>query len=87
MAEITFNIPGMYADHHVSTVVEALGKLPGINEITASAMRKKVTVAYDPTKVSPVELESTIVAAGYTVEKGEGTLREEDLSVRKTKAS
>ncbi|MDP2726073.1 MAG: heavy-metal-associated domain-containing protein, partial [Dehalococcoidia bacterium] len=72
MAEITYSVPGMYADHHVSAVLKALNELPGIGGVVASPMRKKVNIAYEPDKVPPEKLEAALAAAGYVAERTVG---------------
>lgn len=82
MADITFSIPGMYADHHVSAVVDSLNNVEGISKIVASSSRRKITLTYDSKKVSAEQLEAALTGAGYSVQRVEGLLREEDLSNR-----
>ena len=65
MNRITWSVPAMYADHHVLRVREALLKLGGVQEVIASAGRKKVSVTDDENTVSPTELQAALVAAGY----------------------
>ena len=83
MAEVTFSVPGMYADHHVSAVTEALKGLAGVGNVVASSLRKKVTVTYDPGQVSPEKIEAALRSAGYAPESAEGAITEEVLSIRK----
>lgn len=84
MVEITFNVPGMYADHHVSVVVKVLKGQPGVDGVVASSLHKKVTVGYDPVQMSPQKLGEALEAAGYPAERGEGVLRDEDLDIRRS---
>lgn len=87
MADITFSVPGMYADHHVSAVVDALNRYDGISKIVASSSRRKITITFDSKAVSAENLETALVAAGYPVERVEGAIREEDLNTRGSEAS
>ncbi len=84
MAEVSFVVPGMYADHHVAAVIEALKGLSGVSSVVASSLRKKLTVTYDAGDASPEKLEAALAAAGYEAEKAEGSLREEDLDRRRS---
>lgn len=84
MAEASFTVPGMYADHHVPPVIQALKGLAGVDKVVASALRKMVTVTYDSGQVSADELAAALEAAGYKAEKAEGSVREEDLDIRRT---
>ncbi len=67
MDKVTFNIPAMWADHHVLAVRETLGQVPGVGEVIASAMYKDVLVKYDPATVTPEALTSTLAQAGYEI--------------------
>jgi copper chaperone CopZ len=72
MEKVTFNIPAMWADHHVLAVREALGQVGGVTEVIASAMYKDVLVKYDPETVAPDALSSALTAAGYEIAKAPG---------------
>ncbi len=87
MADVTFSVPGMFADHHVSAVVEALNVVDGISKIVASSSRRKATITFDSAKVSEEKMEAAINAAGYSVQKVDGVIREEDLNNRGTDPS
>lgn len=69
MEKTTFNIPAMWADHHVLAVREALGQVNGVQEVLASAMYKDILVKYDPATVTPETLERTLTEAGYEIAK------------------
>ncbi|MBS3938432.1 MAG: heavy-metal-associated domain-containing protein [Peptococcaceae bacterium] len=45
----------------------ALSNLPGVNAVTVDLMKRKVSVSYDPDKVSPDNLKGAITAAGYDI--------------------
>jgi copper chaperone CopZ len=65
MEKVTFNIPAMWADHHVLQVREALGTVDGVGELIASSLYRDVLVHYDPAKVDPARLEGALESAGY----------------------
>lgn len=65
MKKLTLKVPGMYADHHVSAVREALRSLPGIDDIEASALFKNVTISYEPDKTDPASIGKCLQEAGY----------------------
>ena len=69
MEKLTFNIPAMWADHHVLAVRETLAQVGGVEEVIASAMYKDVLVKYDPTTVTPDTLKSALTSAGYEIAK------------------
>jgi len=67
MEKVTFNLPSMWADHHVLAVRRALGSLPGVDEVTASALYKDVLVNFDAGAVSSDALSRTLEQAGFPV--------------------
>ena len=60
-----FDVPKMYADHHVEAVRNALLQLKGVETVTASSAFKKVVVHYDPQKLAPSSIEEALRDAGY----------------------
>jgi copper chaperone CopZ len=69
MEKVTFNIPAMWADHHVLAVREAMGQVSGVKEVLASAMYKDVLIKYDPETVTPDALAAALAQAGYEIAK------------------
>ncbi len=69
MEKVTFSIPAMWADHHVLAVREALSRVSGVEDITASAMYKDVVIQYDPTTTNPDTLAQVLSEAGYDIAK------------------
>jgi len=67
MEKVTFNLPAMWADHHVLAVRDALGQVDGIKKVLASAMYKDVLVKYDPAATNPDTLANTLAEAGYPI--------------------
>jgi copper chaperone CopZ len=65
MEKATFNIPAMWADHHVLVVREALGSVDGVDEVIASSLYRDVLVKYDQAKVDPARLVDALESAGY----------------------
>lgn len=65
MDEFVVTLPGMWADHHVLTVREALGALPGVGVVNASAKDRTVAVSYDPKTTDPAALSACLSASGY----------------------
>lgn len=66
MAErVIYEVPSLYADHHVVTVRKALADLEGVEEIEVSAAFQEVRVSYDPKKSSPAAIEERLKEAGY----------------------
>lgn len=52
MASVTFDVPAMYADHHVIEVRRILLAVPGVEEINASSAFQVVQIEYDSDKTS-----------------------------------
>jgi copper chaperone CopZ len=65
VGKVVFDVPKMYADHHVEAVRKALLALPGIEEIIASSALKRVVVRYDTERLNPGAIEQALQAAGY----------------------
>ena len=65
MEKTTFQVPKMYADHHVEAVRNALLQLDGVEEITASSAYRGVVVSYDPARLKAEAINSALRAAGY----------------------
>ena len=64
MNQVTFTIPGMYADHHVTKVRQTLMQLNGVENVVASSAFKEVTVAFDG-KVTQDAIMEALTRAGY----------------------
>ena len=48
-------------------IKRAVGKLPGVSSVEASASTKQVTVVYDPSRVSRQTIEKMMAEEGYPV--------------------
>lgn len=68
MARIVIEVPGMYGDHHVLRVREALLSTSGVQEVTASAARRQVAVGFDESATSGEAIQDALAAAGYPAE-------------------
>lgn len=67
----TFEVPALYADHHVTEVRRILLELEGVSEVYASSAFQVVEVKYDGTKINDLEIAVKLDEAGYL---GEWTL-------------
>jgi copper chaperone CopZ len=65
MEEVTIAVPGLWADHHVVTVLGLLRGEPGVASVTASALEKNVRLSYDPALTSPDQVAARLNEAGY----------------------
>jgi excisionase family DNA binding protein len=70
MENALFDVPSMYGDHHVLAVRHALLALPGVEEVWASSAWQQVQVTYEPSMVSPGEINRALAQAGYPVGNG-----------------
>ncbi len=64
MNKLTLTIPGMYADHHVTLVRQALLKLNGVENVMASAAFNQVTIEYGG-QLNRDALIDALKSAGY----------------------
>jgi len=65
VAKTAFDVPKMYADHHVEKVRNALLQLDGVEEVTASSAFKRVVISYDSARLNPGAIEEALRTAGY----------------------
>lgn len=65
MEELVLGVPGMYADHHVLAVRNALLALDGVDDVQASSAFKTVRVSFDAKNTSAQIIAMALVDAGY----------------------
>ena len=65
MEKISFELPAMYADHHVVEVRRILLEMPGVQDVYASSAFLAADVTYDPDKVGEEEIARKLAEAGY----------------------
>lgn len=61
--------PDISCGHCVATITRALGALDGVSRVETSEATKRVTVEYDPDRVSLDQIEATLDEEGYPVQK------------------
>ena len=61
----TFEVPALYADHHVTEVRKILLELEGVKDVYASSAFQIVEVTYDETKINDLEIAIKLDEAGY----------------------
>ena len=66
MEKKTYELPAMYADHHVVEVRRILLEDSGVGTVNASSAFHVVEVSFDPEKTSEDALRSSLDEAGYT---------------------
>ncbi len=68
--EITeFNVEGMSCSHCENSVKKAVGALNGVDKVSVDLANKKVTVEFDPEKVTGKTIMDAIEDQGYDVVK------------------
>ncbi len=65
MEKKSFELPAMYADHHVMEVRRILLELPGVKDVYASSAFQVAEVTYDPEAVSETAIADKLQEAGY----------------------
>lgn len=65
MKTITYELPNLYADHHVQEVRRILFEIPGVLDVYASSAFRMVEVSYDPAKTNDLEIAVKLDTAGY----------------------
>jgi copper chaperone CopZ len=65
MEKKTFEVPALYADHHVTEVRRILLELDGVTDVYASSAFHVVEVTYDKTKINDLEIAVKLDEAGY----------------------
>jgi len=63
----TLNVEGMSCSHCENSVKKAVGALNGVGNVTVDLKAKKVTIDFDPEKVSIETIKETIEDQGYDV--------------------
>jgi len=70
MEDVLFEVPSMYADHHVIAVRQALLAMPGVEDVWASSAWQQVQVTYQPGTVTPDDIRRALEQSGYPVGDG-----------------
>ena len=65
---LTLTVTGMTCGGCENAVKRAVGKMPGVAEVSASHQEQRVTVSYDAAQVTPEAIAAKINALGYRVE-------------------
>lgn len=65
MEKKTFELPAMYADHHVVEVRRLLLEMSGVKDVYASSAFHVADVTFDPDMVSDSEIAEKLADAGY----------------------
>ncbi len=65
METITLNAPDISCGHCVATVQNAVGRVAGVQSVTADADSKDVNVAYDASQTDVSAISAALEEAGY----------------------
>ena len=68
MKTVTFTLPMMYADHHVTAVHNLLHDLPGIQDLYASSNFHILEIDYDESEITEEKMQTVLAEAGYSEE-------------------
>ncbi len=63
----TLNVEGMSCSHCENSVKKSVGALNGVSSVTVDLKAKKVSVEFDPERVSIETIKDTIEDQGYDV--------------------
>ena len=66
MEKKTFELPAMYADHHVVEVRRILLEMPGVEDVYASSAFQVAEVTYDPAAIEEAAIAEKLEQAGYS---------------------
>jgi copper chaperone CopZ len=78
MEKLQFNLPDMWADHHVLKVRTILGAMDGVQDVVASSAFRMVVLSYDPNLSSAGAIWAALEDAGYPVStNGSGVITQE----------
>lgn len=86
MEKLIFEVPAMYADHHVTNVRQLLTRLDGVKDVYASSAFQFIEVTVDPAVVGEEALRDVLETNGYLgelslpFESGLPVTQEEDQS-------
>ena len=70
MEKMVFDVPSLWADHHVLKAREALIDLEGVEDVYVSSAWNQVMITVDPSKVESATVEKALADAGYPVGEG-----------------
>ena len=63
--QVEFRVSGMSCASCVVNIESVLGELPGVDRVDVSFGTERATVEYDPTQITPANLQAAVADAGY----------------------
>ena len=70
-SQITFKIDGMHCPSCALNIDSELEDVSGVITADTNYAKSKTKITYDPTKVTPIELQRVIESLDYSVRKSE----------------
>lgn len=67
LAKLQVKIGGMACSFCVETIRKGVGRTDGVAEVNVSLAHEEALITYDPSRVTPATLTSTLRSLGYTV--------------------
>lgn len=80
LKEITLGVSGMTCSACTANIERVLKKKEGVSSVAVNLELGRAKVGFDPSLISPKEIEETIETIGYKVEKDKVTLNLEGMS-------
>ncbi len=63
--QVEFRVSGMSCASCVVNIESVLGELPGVDRVDVSFGTERATVEFDPTQITPAQLQAAVADAGY----------------------
>ena len=86
--QVEFRVSGMSCASCVVNIESVLGEMPGVDRVDVSFGTERATVAFDPTQVTPAQLQSAVADAGYRLVERDapGSAANEDVEAAERQA-
>ncbi|MDH3683329.1 MAG: HAD-IC family P-type ATPase, partial [Acidimicrobiia bacterium] len=83
-----FRVAGMSCASCVVNIESVLGELPGVDRVDVSFGTERATVDFDPTRITPTDLQAAVADAGYRLvaRPAPGSARTEDSEAAERQA-
>ncbi len=65
MKTITYDVPSLFGDHHVTEIRNLLLAIPGVNDVYASSSFRMVEVTFNPQLVNDLQIAMVLDEKGY----------------------
>jgi copper chaperone len=68
METVSYTAPAISCAHCQHAIEEAVGALPGVQQVQVDIPTKRVEVRYDPARLTTTQIASTLDEEGYPVQ-------------------